>query len=245
MTNCICSNWPCCPCEKLSDCPNAIVADTAGTSEVTDEMVSRFLGWRLPDDFLPDCGVSFKPLGHPNGWPTGTNLFTADQARAMLEHVLAGCKTDTAVAKPRTLNFAHYEAFDAAGRKVQKEIDAFKAAISESVAAPTAPSSDTAGAKTVPHEPTKEMLEAGREQLNRMGFVKDVWQAMYCAAPETGEKNAFREGFKNALRFPPLGYAAPPAPLVADATCAHDYVRSDNVCIECGREFSSRCSGGE
>ncbi|WP_248321988.1 hypothetical protein [Caballeronia sp. Sq4a] len=37
--------------------------------------------------------------------------------------------------------------------------------------------------KVVPHEPTKEMLEAGREQLDRMGFVNDVWQAMYCAAP--------------------------------------------------------------
>lgn len=38
--------------------------------------------------------------------------------------------------------------------------------------------------KVVPHDPTKEMLEAGREQLDRMGFVKDVWQAMYGAAKE-------------------------------------------------------------
>jgi hypothetical protein len=55
--------------------------------KITDEMVSRFLGWRLPDDFMPDGGVTFKPL--PHGWPTGTNLLHAGQARAMLEHVLA------------------------------------------------------------------------------------------------------------------------------------------------------------
>jgi hypothetical protein len=51
-------------------------------------MVDRFLGWRLPDDFGPDCGISFKPLGHPNGWPVGTNLFTAAQAETMFRHAL-------------------------------------------------------------------------------------------------------------------------------------------------------------
>lgn len=56
---------------------------------VTDEMVQRFLGWRLPKDFAPDCGVSFTPIDHPLLWPTGTNLLHDGQARAMLEHVLA------------------------------------------------------------------------------------------------------------------------------------------------------------
>lgn len=51
-------------------------------------MVDRFLGWRLPDDFAPDCGISFTPLGHPNGWPVGTNLLTAAQAEAMFRHAL-------------------------------------------------------------------------------------------------------------------------------------------------------------
>jgi len=55
--------------------------------EVTDEMVSRFLSWRLPDDFAPDAGITFKHLA-PYSWPVGTNLLTATQARAMLEHVL-------------------------------------------------------------------------------------------------------------------------------------------------------------
>ena len=62
--------------------------------KVTDEMVSRFLGWPLPKDFGPDCGISFDgrkddEWNKNKTWPIGTNLFTADQARAMLEHVLA------------------------------------------------------------------------------------------------------------------------------------------------------------
>lgn len=58
-------------------------------SAVADAMVDRFLSWRLPQDFSPDCGITFKPHPHPNAWPIGTNLLNADQARKMLEHVLA------------------------------------------------------------------------------------------------------------------------------------------------------------
>jgi hypothetical protein len=62
-----------------------------------DDLVNRFLSWRLPDDFAPDCGISFEPVAYKGngkplpvlGWPVGTNLLTAAQARAMLEHVLA------------------------------------------------------------------------------------------------------------------------------------------------------------
>ena len=54
---------------------------------VTDEMVNRFLAWPLPPTFAPDGGVSFKgQLATP--WPMGTNLLTAEQAKAMLQHVL-------------------------------------------------------------------------------------------------------------------------------------------------------------
>lgn len=61
--------------------------------KVTDEMVTRFLGWKLPQDFAPDCGISFdgrKPdqYNPSREWPVGTNLLTATQARAMLEYVL-------------------------------------------------------------------------------------------------------------------------------------------------------------
>lgn len=62
-------------------------------ARIVREMVDRFLGWKLPEDFNPDCGISFKRefneyTAHPmKNEPIGTNLFDAIQARAMLEHV--------------------------------------------------------------------------------------------------------------------------------------------------------------
>lgn len=56
-----------------------------------DEMVSRFLCWKLPKDFAPDCGISFKlSKAHVvlDVWPTGTNLFHAGQAQEMFRHCL-------------------------------------------------------------------------------------------------------------------------------------------------------------
>mgnify|MGYP000735863363 CR=1 FL=1 len=49
--------------------------------QVTDEMVSRFLAWRLPVTFSPDCGISFDgrkddEWNKNKTWPTGTNLLT-------------------------------------------------------------------------------------------------------------------------------------------------------------------------
>ena len=68
--------------------------------KVTDEMVQRFLSWKLPEDFRPDAGIRFDPyfnvafnakrgLPPQKHEPVGTNLLNAEQARQMLEHVLA------------------------------------------------------------------------------------------------------------------------------------------------------------
>lgn len=54
-----------------------------------DKMVDRFLTWPLPKDFAPDCGISFIENRSPHCWPVGTNLLTAEQARAMVKHMLA------------------------------------------------------------------------------------------------------------------------------------------------------------
>lgn len=59
-------------------------------------MVGRFLGWKLPADFAPDCGISFKresdyehpEFGRHKFEPVGTNLFHAGQAEEMLRHVV-------------------------------------------------------------------------------------------------------------------------------------------------------------
>lgn len=49
-------------------------------------MVDRFLCWKLPRDFAPDCGISFEEGAW---WPTGTNLLHAGQAKEMIEHLLS------------------------------------------------------------------------------------------------------------------------------------------------------------
>lgn len=59
-------------------------------------MVDRFLMWKLPEQFSPDDGISFDPIsnrGTPyerRREPVGTNLFSADQATAMVRHMLDG-----------------------------------------------------------------------------------------------------------------------------------------------------------
>lgn len=59
-------------------------------------MVDRFLGWRLPENFTPDCGISFKASCNENTAypskhePTGTNLFSATQAEAMVRYMIEG-----------------------------------------------------------------------------------------------------------------------------------------------------------
>ena len=67
-------------------------AHIAAPAPDIDGMVNRFLGWKLPQHFYPDCYVRFdreKASQSPHGWPTGTNLLTAKQARKMFEHVMA------------------------------------------------------------------------------------------------------------------------------------------------------------
>ena len=61
--------------------------------------VQRFLAMRLPDDFIPDFGISFTPLDHTAvAWPTGTNLFTAQQAKAIFEHCFAAAPSQQVAA---------------------------------------------------------------------------------------------------------------------------------------------------
>ncbi|MFP5078295.1 hypothetical protein ACLE20_13385 [Rhizobium sp. YIM 134829] len=64
------------------------------TEEQIKRMVNRFLGWRLPTSFAPDGGISFRRTfnehtSHPmEAKPTGTNLFTASEAEAMIRYML-------------------------------------------------------------------------------------------------------------------------------------------------------------
>jgi hypothetical protein len=67
------------------------------TDEQIKHMVSRFLNWRLPEDFNPDAGISFEktynhysPFGPSKHDPVGTNLFSAVQAEAMVRYMVKG-----------------------------------------------------------------------------------------------------------------------------------------------------------
>lgn len=73
--------------------------------DLVKHMTNRFLGWRLPEDFRPDDGISFEPFfnvewnakqGKPpqRRTPTGTNLFTSTQAEAMVRYIIDGAKGD-------------------------------------------------------------------------------------------------------------------------------------------------------
>lgn len=71
--------------------------------EQIKQIVTRFLSWKLPDDFHPDDGISFEPFfniewnakqGKPpqRRTPTGTNLFNHTQALAMVRYIIDGAK---------------------------------------------------------------------------------------------------------------------------------------------------------
>ena len=86
-------------------------------TNTTKQAVNRFLGWKLPNDFRPDAGIEFSPsllqLNSLHGWPTGTNLFTADQARAMFEYCLQDTRAD--LVKPIQAEPFAWATFDGEG----------------------------------------------------------------------------------------------------------------------------------
>lgn len=56
-------------------------------------MVNRFLMWKLPEHFRPDCGIIYTPIRIADGRllePSGTNLLDATQAEAMVRHMIEG-----------------------------------------------------------------------------------------------------------------------------------------------------------
>lgn len=67
------------------------------TEDQIKYMAQRFLGWKLPENFIPDCGIHFDAeaamkMDPRNGRyePTGTNLFDARQAQAMVRYMVDG-----------------------------------------------------------------------------------------------------------------------------------------------------------
>jgi hypothetical protein len=76
-------------------------------------LVNRFLGWELPKNFNPDAGISFvrspnpyHDRGAPEFYPmpSGTNLFDAEQATAMVRYMIEGMPWTDAVAPDETVS---------------------------------------------------------------------------------------------------------------------------------------------
>lgn len=72
----------------MADAPDNLTGQVPNHSTDINEMVSRFLSWPLPIDLCAD------PCAEQPGYPNrcGTNLMNAEQAKAMLEHVMAGAQ---------------------------------------------------------------------------------------------------------------------------------------------------------
>jgi hypothetical protein len=63
--------------------------------DIIKKAAAKFLQWKLPADFSPDCGISFSAehshessFGVQRHEPVGTNLLTYEQAEKMLEFCL-------------------------------------------------------------------------------------------------------------------------------------------------------------
>jgi hypothetical protein len=83
-------------CQLMEDAANKMENTTMQDYQIK-HMVDRFLGWKLPENFNPDNGISFdadaaKKL-HPQNHrhePVGTNLLDAQQAEAMIRYLVEG-----------------------------------------------------------------------------------------------------------------------------------------------------------
>lgn len=66
------------------------------TDEQINKMADRFCGWKIPEGFHPDGGISFDPIsskGTPHEFkrePTGTNIFSHSQAIDMIRFMIEG-----------------------------------------------------------------------------------------------------------------------------------------------------------
>jgi hypothetical protein len=58
--------------------------------KLIEQAAYRFSGWKLPEDFAPDNGISFVRNKYHDryGMPIGTNLFHHGQVMKMFEYCL-------------------------------------------------------------------------------------------------------------------------------------------------------------
>jgi hypothetical protein len=85
---------------SLTEAPGVSELENLLTEGQIKYMANRFLGWKLPEDFHPDGGISFKRtfndhLPQPMKYnPSGTNLFDSGQALEMVRYMVEGMLTE-------------------------------------------------------------------------------------------------------------------------------------------------------
>lgn len=85
-------------------------------------MVSRFLNWKLPENFNPDGGISFVKYGNIGTEhqykrePSGTNLIGYAEATEMVRHMIEGMPGPAAAPKEYDWLLSSIIALDALAR---------------------------------------------------------------------------------------------------------------------------------
>lgn len=156
------------------------------------EMVNRFLGWKLPKDFQPDAGITFKAeYNEGTQWPgrhepIGTNLLNAEQAKAMFEFCLSSApvqQSEPVKGKPEPVAFL-IEGFDGKGQRVASIIqqNADNAKNAASVFAEHYPMVKTSSLYTAP--PTEAAIRADeREKCAKVcDEMQDEDTSGFCAS---------------------------------------------------------------
>jgi len=115
VPNAVKKNCTCYNCETVAVIDAALTEAAARTDskapreeqikrDQIERMVNRFLQWKLPENFNPDGGISFKIIRNENTqWPAknepvGTNLLDAIQAEEMVRYMLG---TEAAALEPQ------------------------------------------------------------------------------------------------------------------------------------------------
>lgn len=87
----------CCDCGKVTK------REKIMTEDQIKHMANRFLGWKLPATFKPDNGISYTPTQHgaaTGDMPSGTNVFDASEAEAMVRHMIEGLPASNSTPSP-------------------------------------------------------------------------------------------------------------------------------------------------
>ena len=77
------------------------MSDEIADGQIT-YLAERFLRWRLPKDFNPDCGISFQKVANIGTSyeyrfePVGTNLLNKQQAEEMVRFLIKDSELDSA-----------------------------------------------------------------------------------------------------------------------------------------------------